>query len=90
MIENDEKLNKRSSNQFYKEFKIKKLGKLRYFLGIEVAYSTQRIFFSYRKYMLDLIINLATLGSKPLRTPIDPNHIISHSKEGKTVVKGEL
>lgn len=38
-----------------KEFKIKDLGKLQYFLGIEVARSAKRIFISQRKYILDLL-----------------------------------
>jgi len=31
------------------------LGKLKYFLGIKVAYSRQGIFISQRKYILDLL-----------------------------------
>lgn len=37
-----------------KEFEIKDLGSLRYLLTIEVAKSTQCIFLSQRKYVLDL------------------------------------
>ena len=38
-----------------KEFEIKDLGNLKYFLGIEVARSKEGIFISQRKYVLDLI-----------------------------------
>ncbi|KAK3014800.1 hypothetical protein RJ639_009131 [Escallonia herrerae] len=38
-----------------KEFEIKNLGKLKYFLGIEVARSKEGIFVSQQKYVLDLL-----------------------------------
>lgn len=38
-----------------KEFEIKDLGSLKYFLGIEVARSRQGIFLCQRKYVLDLL-----------------------------------
>jgi len=36
------------------QFEMKDLRRLKYFLGIEVAYSKQGIFMSQRKYVLDL------------------------------------
>ncbi|KAL6311485.1 hypothetical protein AAG906_025586 [Vitis piasezkii] len=41
--------------QLENEFEIKDLGKLKYFLGIEVAYSKRAIFISQHKYLLDLL-----------------------------------
>jgi len=41
-----------------KEFEIKELGKLKYFLGIEVDYSKERIFISQQKYILYLLMTL--------------------------------
>ncbi|RDX97470.1 putative mitochondrial protein, partial [Mucuna pruriens] len=46
---------------------MKELGKLKYFLGIEVAYSKQGIFISQRKYVLDLLEETGKLGCKILR-----------------------
>jgi len=47
--------------QLAKEFEIKDLGRLRCFLGIEVAYSKQVIFISQRKYVLDLLKEIGKL-----------------------------
>ncbi|CAL8996549.1 unnamed protein product [Prunus brigantina] len=56
------------------EFKMKDLGDLKYFLGIEVTRSTNGIFLSQRKYVLDLLTETRMLGCKPANTPIEMNH----------------
>ena len=43
---NDEKEQEELKQQLIREFKIKELGKLKYFLGIEVAYSKDLTFTS--------------------------------------------
>ena len=57
-----------------KEFEIKDLGQLKYFLGIEVARSKKGISLSQRKYVLDLLTESGMLDCKPARTPIEMNH----------------
>ena len=52
---NDEREKHEVKQRVAKEFEIKELGKLKYFLGIEVAYSTQGIFISQQKYVIDLL-----------------------------------
>ena len=54
MTGNDEREKHEVKQRLAKEFEIKELGKLKYFLDIGVAYSTQRIFISQQKYMIDL------------------------------------
>lgn len=43
------------ANKLVKKFEIKDLGKLKYFLGIEVVGSKKYIFLSRRNHVLDLL-----------------------------------
>ena len=74
--------------QLSREFEIKDLGNLRYFLGMEVARSKDSMFISQRKYILDLLKETGSLGSKPATTPIDPNHRLGLDSEEHLVDKG--
>jgi hypothetical protein len=61
-------------SQLKEKFDIKDLGYLKYFLGIEVAFSRKGLFISQRKYTLDLLKETGKLGCKPASTPIDTKH----------------
>jgi len=55
-------------------FQTKDLGKLRYFLGIEVAQSDKYgIVISQRKYALDILEETGLMNSKSVETPMNPN-----------------
>lgn len=51
----------------------KDLGKLKYFLGIEVAQSNTGIVIFQRKYVLDILKETGMLDRKPINMPMNPN-----------------
>ncbi|XP_070012883.1 uncharacterized mitochondrial protein AtMg00810-like [Nicotiana sylvestris] len=54
-------------------FKIKDLGEIKYFFGLEIARSKQGILASQRNFALDLISDLGLARSKPAGTPLEVN-----------------
>ena len=59
-------------------FKLKDLGPLKYFLGIEIARSPEGLFLCQRKYALDILIETGMMGAKPSPSPMEQNHKLSH------------
>ncbi|XP_070049055.1 uncharacterized mitochondrial protein AtMg00810-like [Nicotiana tomentosiformis] len=55
-------------------FKMKDLGELKYFLGIEFSRSQEGIVMCQRKYALELVSELGLAGGKPVFTPLEFNH----------------
>jgi hypothetical protein len=70
-----------------REFEVKDLGHLRYFLGIEVSRGAKGIYLSQRKYILDLLVETGMSGCCSSPTPIEQNlHLV---KEGGSPVDKE-
>ncbi|XP_059664076.1 uncharacterized mitochondrial protein AtMg00810-like [Cornus florida] len=87
VIGNDEKEKEALRKFLIKEFEIKKLGRLKYFLGIELAHSREGIFISQQKYVTDLLRETGKPACKPSSTPIDPNHKLEEASEDPAVDK---
>ena len=55
------------------EFDMKDLGKLMYFLSIEVIQTADGIWLLQQKYVLDMLEKFGMTGCKPIATPIEQN-----------------
>ncbi|XP_074299636.1 uncharacterized protein LOC141630781 [Silene latifolia] len=66
-----------------KRFGIKDLGRLKYFMGIEVAQSSKGILLNQRKYALGITEEAGQSQAKPVHTPIQQHHNLA-------LAKGEL
>ncbi|XP_019066955.2 uncharacterized mitochondrial protein AtMg00810-like [Solanum lycopersicum] len=70
---NDHKMILETNGILKDSFKIKDLGELRYFLGIEFARNSTGILMHQRKYCLELISDMGLSSSKPVGDPIKLN-----------------
>ncbi|WZZ40488.1 hypothetical protein YC2023_036747 [Brassica napus] len=71
-----------STKAFLKStFDIKDLGELKYFLGIEMCRSKERLFLSQRKYTLDLLNEAEKLGERIAKTPLEEGYKVLREGE---------
>ena len=68
---------KKLQSHLAKEFEMKDLRTLKYFLIIEVSHSKHELFLSQQKYTLDLLNEIGNSACEPLNTPIEVNHGLS-------------
>ena len=54
------------------QFKLKDLGTLKYFFGLEIALSHSGLVLSQRHYTLQLLEDIGYLACKPSSVPMDP------------------
>ena len=57
----------------FNHFQTKNLGKLKYFLGIEITQSNSDVVMSQRKYVLDILEEIGMIDCKPVDTLMDSN-----------------
>ncbi|KAL8126669.1 hypothetical protein AgCh_013797 [Apium graveolens] len=61
-------------------FKIKDLGPLHYFLGIQIVRNASGIFMNQQKYIFDILLDFSKLSHQVAIVPMDQNHdLLQHS-----------
>lgn len=63
------------------------MGKLKYFLGIEVAHFKKGNFISQQKYITDLLQETGKAACKSTNTPVDPSVKLRNAEEDIAVDK---
>jgi len=82
-----------NDNRMFEEFKMSMknnfdmtyLGKMKYFLGIEVYQSSKGIFICQQKYAREILQRFGMQDSKEVGNPIVPGNKLSKDEEGKIV-----
>ncbi|GKV03503.1 hypothetical protein SLEP1_g15792 [Rubroshorea leprosula] len=74
---NDSTRIKALKQYLHTKFSIKDLGPLKYFLGIEVARTSEGIVLSQRKYALDILTETGMIGAKPSLFPMEQHHSLA-------------
>lgn len=54
-----------------KKFNVKDLGALKYFLEIEVSCMRERLFFSQKKHVMDILEDNGMMGCRPSAFPME-------------------
>ena len=67
------------------KFEMSLVGELKYFLGFQIKQSSDGIFISQSKYVLELLKKFGVENSKPLRTPMSPSTKLDKDEKGSAV-----
>jgi hypothetical protein len=83
--ENDEAMFNEFKSSMVREFDMTDLGKMRYFLGIEIFQMADGTYISQRKYSLDVLKRFGMEESNSVKNPIVPGGKIFKDKDGVKV-----
>lgn len=89
IVETNVSISKGLIHDLSQQFKLRDLGVLKYFLGLEIARSSDGIFICQRKYALETLTATGMLGCKPISTPMIPNLHLSID-EGTPIENPEM
>ncbi|XP_022889232.1 uncharacterized protein LOC111404697 [Olea europaea var. sylvestris] len=81
---NDLPYNEQFKKTLDDQFKLKDLGVLKYFLGLEVARTSKGISICQRKYAIEILADVNYLGAKPTKSHLP--HNLKLSKDGEEAI----
>ncbi|KAK1408311.1 hypothetical protein QVD17_39969 [Tagetes erecta] len=81
VVGNDSAKIEQTKRQLDEKFSIKNLGPFKYFLGIEVAKTSEGLVLSQRKYTLDILKDSGMLGCRPSAFPFDQKAKLDKGEE---------
>lgn len=67
-------------DHLHQEFAIKDLGKLNYFMGLQVNYTSDGLFLNQTKYAHDILVRASLLDAKTAATPLATNDAFLSSR----------
>ena len=73
IMDSDQDGIRKLKQHLFNHFQTKDLGKLKYFMGIEIAQSNSSVIMFQRKNVLDILKETGMLDCKLIDTPMDPN-----------------
>lgn len=76
---NDQRCIQETKCYLHDKLKIKDLGRLKYFLGLEVARSSNGIHVCQKQYVVDMLMAWGFADCKPMRTPMTENLQLSET-----------
>ena len=82
---NDEKLIKEFKVSMKNEFNMTDLGKMKFFLGVEVVQNSKGIYMGQRKYALEILQRFGMEHSNPTKSPIVPGCKLTKDEGGAKV-----
>lgn len=84
-IGNDEAMFARFKDSMKKEFNMSDLGKMKYFLGVQVVQISKGIFISQKKYAKEVLERFGMEGCNPVKNPIVPGSKLVEDEGGASI-----
>lgn len=82
---NDEEMFDVFKQSMKEEFDMTDLGKMKYFLGIEVTQNVEGIFICQKKYAREVLERFGMEKSNPMTNPMVPGCKLSKDEDGKAI-----